>query len=87
MTQQVLDFIPVLLEDTDQYIEVADVNHATTKQKGQVQIKMYNNNGDNFIATLHSVLLAPDICDRLFSIITLMNSVHTCLFQKWFCTV
>ena len=33
------------------------------------------------------VLLAPDLCDRLFSIITLMNSGHTCLFRKGFCTV
>ena len=48
---------------------------------------MCNNNGYIFIATLHNVLLAPDLCDRLFSIITLMNSGHTCLFQKGFCTV
>ena len=27
---------------------------------------MCNNNGDPFIATLHNVLLAPDLCDRLF---------------------
>ena len=40
-----------------------------------------------FIATLYNVLLAPDLCDRLFSIITLMNSGHTCLFCKGFCTV
>ena len=57
------------------------------KQKGQVQIEMCDNNGDPFIATLHNVLLAPDLCDRLFSIITLMNSGHTCLFHKGFCTV
>ena len=48
---------------------------------------MCNNHGDPFIATLHNVLLAPDLCDRLFSIITLMNSGHTCLLNKWFCTV
>ena len=36
---------------------------------------------------LHNVLLAPDICDRLFSIITLMNLEYTCLFHKGFCTV
>ena len=39
------------------------------------------------MATLHDVLLAPDLCDMFFSIITLMNSVHTFLFQKWFFTV
>ena len=27
------------------------------------------------------------MCDGLFSIITLMNLVHDCLFQKGFCTV
>ena len=66
MTPQVSDFIPGLLEDTDKHIEVADVHHVTAKQKVQVQIKMCNNNGDPFIATLHSKLLVPDICDRLF---------------------
>ena len=48
---------------------------------------MCNNHGYPFIATLHSVLLAPDSWDRLFSIITLMNSGHACLFNKGFCTV
>ena len=44
-------------------------------------------NGYAFIATLHNILLAPDLCDRLFSIITLINLVHTCLFHKGFFTV
>ena len=48
---------------------------------------MCDNNGNPFIAKLHNVLLAPDICDRLFSIITLTNLGNTCLFQKGFCTV
>ena len=48
---------------------------------------MCDNNGDTFIATLHNVLLAPDLCDRLFSIITLINSGHTYLFHKGICTV
>ena len=48
---------------------------------------MRNDHGDPFIAMLHNVLLAPDLCDRLFSTITLMNSGHTCLFHKGFCTV
>ena len=48
---------------------------------------MFDDNGETFIATLYNVLLAPDLCDRLFSIITLMNSGHTCLFHKGFCTV
>ena len=47
---------------------------------------MCDNNGNPFIATLHNVLLAPDLCGRLFSIDTLKNSVHTCLFHKWSCT-
>ena len=80
-------FFPVSLEDTDKYIEVAGGHNVTSEQKGQVQIKMCNNNGDTFIATLHNVILAPDICNRLFSIITLMNSGHNCLFHRGFCMV
>ena len=57
------------------------------KQKGQVRIQMCDDNGKPFIATLQNVLLAPDLCDRLFSIITLMNSGHTCIFHKGFCNV
>ena len=48
---------------------------------------MCDNNGDTFIETLNNVLLAPDLCDRLFSIITLMNLVHTCLYHNGFCMV
>ena len=48
---------------------------------------MCDDNGKTFITTLYNVLLAPDLCDRLFSIITLMNAGHTCLFHKGFCTV
>ena len=66
MTPQVLDFILGLLDDTDKYIEVTGGHHTTEKQKGQVRIKMCDNNGDPFIATLHNVLLAPDLCNRLF---------------------
>ena len=87
MTPEVLRLIPGSLEYTDKYIKVADGHHVTSKQKGKVQIKMCNNNGDPFIATLHNVLLTPDLCDRLFSIITLMNSGHTCFFPKGICMV
>ena len=87
MTPEVLNLIPGSLEDTDKYIEVADRHHVTAKQKFQVQIKICNENGNPFIATLHNALLAPDLCDRLFSIITLMNSGHTCIFHKGFCAV
>ena len=87
MTPEVSDFVPGSLEDTDKYIEVADRHHVTAKQKGQVQIKMCDDNVNPFIATLHNVLLVPDLCDRLFSIIRLINSGHTCLFHKGFCTV
>ena len=48
---------------------------------------MCDNNGNTFIATLIKVILAPDLCNGLFSIITLMDSGHTCLFHKKFCTV
>ena len=87
MTPEVSDFIPGSLEDRYKHIEVADVHHVTARQKDQVQIQMCDNNRDPFIATLHNVLLAPNLCNRLFSIITLMSLVHTCLFHKWFCTV
>ena len=82
-----MDFIPGSLEDTDKFIEVADGHHVTAKQKGSARIQMCDDNGKTFVATLYNVLLAPDLCDRLFSIITLMNAGHTCLFHKEFCTV
>ena len=66
------------------YIEVLDGHHVTEKQKGQVQIKMCDNNRDTFIATFHNVILVSDICNWLFSNITLINLGHTCLFIKWF---
>ena len=56
-------------------------------KKGQVQIKTCDDNGDPFITTLHNVILAPDLCNRLFSIITLMNSGYNCLFHERFCTI
>ena len=80
-------FFSCLLEDTDKHIEVTDGHHVTAKQKGKVRIKMCDDNEDNFIATLHNVILAPDLCDSLFSIITLINLGNTCLFQKVFCMV
>ena len=61
MTPEVSYFIPSSLEDTDKYIEVAYIHHVTAKQKGRVRIKMCENNGDYFIATLHNVLLAPQL--------------------------
>ena len=57
------------------------------RRKGQVQIIMYNDNRNPFITRLHNGILVPDLCDTLFSIITLMNLVHTCLFHNFFCTV
>ena len=48
---------------------------------------MCGDNRNTFIATLYNVLLEPDLHDRLFSIITLMNAGHTCLFHKVFCRV
>ena len=51
MTSEVSDFVPGSLEDTDKYIEVADVHHVTAKQKGQVRMKMCDNHGNPFIAT------------------------------------
>ena len=78
MTPKVSDFIPVPLEDTDKHIKLTDRHHVTAKQKGQVRIKMWGNNRDPFIATLHNVIFATDLCNRLFLLITLMNLLHTC---------
>ena len=48
---------------------------------------MRDNNGKPFIDMLYNVLLAPGLCDRLFSIIMLINFVHNYLFNKGFCMV
>ena len=48
---------------------------------------MCDDNKKKFIATLYNVLLAPDLCDRLFSIISLMNAGNICHFHKRFCSV
>ena len=66
MTPEVSDFFPGLLEDTDEPIEVAYRHHVTAKKKGQVQIKMCDNNKDPCIATLHNLLLVLDLYDRSF---------------------
>ena len=66
MTPEVSDFISGSLEDMDRHIEVADGHHVTAKQKGQVGIKICDDNRDPFIATLYNVILAPGLCDRLF---------------------
>ena len=87
MTPEVMDSVPGSLEDTDKSIEVADGHHVTAKQKGSVRIQMCDDNGKTFVATLYNLLLAPDSCNRLFSIIALMNAGHTCLSHKGFCTV
>ena len=84
MKPEVSDFIPGPLGDTDKKIEVADRHNVTAKQKFHLQIKICDDNGYIFIAMLYNVLLAPDLCDRIFSIITLMNLGHTCFFHKGF---
>ena len=48
MTPEVSDFIPGSLDDTEKYIEVADGHQVTAKQKGQVQIKICDNNTKYF---------------------------------------
>ena len=56
MTPEVMDSIPGSLEDTYNFIEVADGHHITAKQKGSVRIQMFDDNGETFIATLFSVV-------------------------------
>ena len=59
MTPNVSYFVPGSLEYTNKHIEVAEEHHVTAKQKGQVRIKMCDDNKDIFIAILHNILLAP----------------------------
>ena len=56
MTLEISDFIPGSLEYTDKYIGVTYGHHVPEKQIGQVQIKMFDDNRDTSIATLHNVL-------------------------------
>ena len=63
------EFIPGLLEDIDKHIEVSDGHYFMEKQKVQVRIKVYNDNRYTLNSALYNVLFAPDLCDRLFSII------------------
>ena len=87
MVPQVSDYISGSLEDRDKHIEVADGHHVTEIQKGQVRIKMCDNNRDTLIVTLYNLLLEPDLCNRLSTIITLINLGNNYLFQKGFCMV
>ena len=66
MTLDFSYFISGSLKGMDKFIEVADGHHITVKQKGQVRIQMFDDNGKTFIATLYNVLLAPDLCNMLF---------------------
>ena len=85
-TRDVGFYTGIILE-TDKYTKVADGHFFTAKQTGEFQIKMRENNGKSFIAMLYNILLSPNLCDRLFSIIMLMNLGNTWLFHKGFCTV
>ena len=83
MTPEVSYLIPGSLEDTYKYIEVPDRHHVMEKQKGQVRIQMCDDNGKTFIATLYYVLLAPDLCDSLFSINLEFWLEEICRIRKW----
>ena len=73
--------------EIDKYINVVHGNLVAAKQTGEVQIKMRDENGEPFIDILYNLLLAPEFCNQLFSIIASMNLVHTCIFHKGFCTI
>ena len=73
MMPDISDFIPGLLDNTDEHIEVTDGHQVMAKKKGQVRIKMCDDIRDTFIAKLHNVLLATDLCNMLFSIIIFIN--------------
>ena len=48
---------------------------------------MCDDNLKPFIDMLCKLLLAPDLCDKLFSIIALIDQVNTYLFHKGFCII
>ena len=58
-----------------------------SQKKGEVCIKICDDEGKPFTATLYNVLLAPYLCDGLFYIITLMNLGQNYLFHGGYCTV
>ena len=66
MKPEFSDFISGSLGDTDKHIEVAYRHHVTAKQKVQSQIKMCDNHKYPCTATLHNVLLTPDLCSKFF---------------------
>ena len=70
--------------EMDKYIEVEDRNFITAKQTGKLQIFIHDDNGKRFIAMLYDVLFSPELCDQIFSIILLINLVHTYIFHKGF---
>ena len=82
MILEVSGFIPGLLDDTDKHIEVVEGHHVIEKQKGEVRIKMCNDNENTFFTTLHNVLLALDLFKRFFYVITLMNQDIIVSFVK-----
>ena len=82
-----LGFIPGLLVKIDKYIKVADRHFITAKKTGAVKINMCEDIGKPLISTLYNVLLAPELYDRLFTILMSVNLGYSCLFHKGFCTV
>ena len=69
MTSEISDFMPGSLVETDKYVNVEYTYFGTSKQTGEVQIKMGDNNRKPFIATRYNVLFAIYLYNRLFSII------------------
>ena len=56
--------------ETDKYIEVADEHFVTSKQTGEVKMKMHDNIWKHFIATLYNVLLVVKTKENLYASIT-----------------
>ena len=51
------------LVEMDNYIEVADGHFITEKKKGEVQIKICDNDDKPFISMLFNVLFDPKLCN------------------------
>ena len=69
--------MPVSFVETNKYIQVVNDNFVTAKKTGEVQIKIWDNNGKPFIPKLYNALFATDLCNQFFSDGKLLNSGHT----------
>ena len=69
MAPDISDFIPVSMLERYKYIEATDGHLVTAKKTGEAQIKMYDDNGKPFIATLYTILFLQNFAIDYFTIL------------------